>query len=91
MCKRLKSKDVICMPKARREYDIEEVKEIVDLKLKELGGIKNKLTYNSVFQFNKKIANNDKYKRSNGELFKLYGYDFWYGEYNGEPYYGIVR
>ncbi|OAA90486.1 hypothetical protein [Clostridium ljungdahlii] len=79
------------MPKARREYDIEEVKEIVDLKLKELGGIKSKLTYNSVFVFNKKIAGNDKYRRSNGQLFKLYGYDFWYGEYNGEYYYGRTR
>jgi hypothetical protein len=79
------------MARAKREYDTEEVKEIVNLKLKELGGIKSKLTYNSVFQFNKKIAVNNEYKRSNGELFTLYGYDFWASGYNGEDYYGRKR
>lgn len=79
------------MARTKREFDIEEVNEIVNLKLRELGGIKSKLTYNSVFQFNKKIACNSEYKKSNGELFTLYGYDFWASGYNGEDYYGRKR
>ena len=42
------------MARARREVDEIEVEEIIRLKVEELGGAKNKLTNNSVFQFNKK-------------------------------------
>ena len=76
------------MARARREVDEIEVEEIIRLKVEELGGAKNKLTNNSVFQFNKKIANNPEYKRKDGKLFNLYGYDFWAGNYKGEDYYG---
>lgn len=79
------------MARAKRTIDKEEVDEIIYLKLKELGGMKKRLTYNSVFTFNKEIANNPKYKRKNGELFTLYGYDFWASSYNNEDYYGIQR
>lgn len=56
------------MARAKRTIDKEEVDEIIYLKLKELGGMKKRLTYNSVFTFNKEIANNPKYKRKNGEF-----------------------
>ena len=79
------------MARAKRTIDKEEVDEIIYLKLKELGGMKKRLTYNSVFTFNKEIANNPKYKRKNGELFTLYGYDFWASSYNNEDYYGRQR
>ncbi|MEG1141106.1 MAG: hypothetical protein RSE41_01395 [Clostridia bacterium] len=79
------------MARAKRIIDKEEVDEIIYLKLKELGGMKKRLTYNSVFTFNKEIANNPKYKRENGDLFSLYGYDFWASSYNNEDYYGRQR
>lgn len=79
------------MARAKRIIDKEEVDEIIYLKLKELGGMKKRLTYNSVFTFNKEIANNPKYKRENGALFSLYGYDFWASSYNNEDYYGRKR
>lgn len=79
------------MARAKRIIDKEEVDEIIYLKLKELGGMKKRLTYNSVFTFNKEIANNPKYKRKNGDLFNLYGYDFWASSYNNEDYYGRQR
>lgn len=79
------------MARSKREVDFEEVDEIILLKLKELGGIKRKLTYNSVFQFNKKIAKNKEYLRANGEFYTLYGYDFWMTGYKGEDYYGKKR
>ena len=79
------------MARAKRTIDKEEVDEIIYLKLKELGGMKKRLTYNSVFTFNKEIANNPKYKRKNGDLFNLYGYDFWASSYNNEDYYGRQR
>lgn len=79
------------MARAKREVNKDEVEEIIRLKVEELGGLKNKLTNNSVFQFNKKIANNPEYKRKDGELFRLYGYDFWAGNYKGEDYYGKKR
>lgn len=76
------------MSKPKRKVDHEEVEEIIALKLKDLGGIRKKLTYNSVFKFNEKIASNEEFKRKNGELFNRYGYDFWAGQYNGVDYYG---
>lgn len=76
------------MSKPKRKVDYEEVEEIIALKLKDLGGIRKKLTYNSVFKFNENIANNEEFKRKNGELFNRYGYDFWAGQYNGVDYYG---
>ncbi len=79
------------MARAKRTIDKDEVDEIIYLKLKELGGMKKRLTYNSVFTFNKEIANNPKYKRKSGELFTLYGYDFWASSYNNEDYYGRQR
>lgn len=79
------------MARGKRNFDCEEVEEIILLKLKELGGIKKKLTYNSVFQFNKKIADNKEYLRANGKFYTLYGYDFWSSHYKGEEYYGRKR
>ena len=48
-------------------------------------------TRHIAFTFNKEIANNPKYKRKNGDLFNLYGYDFWASSYNNEDYYGRQR
>ena len=69
------------MARPKSEYDEEEVKEIILLKLDDLLGVKSKLTPNKVFTFNKKIdEKNSGYLRKNGEPFKLYGYHFWYTE-----------
>lgn len=79
------------MARAKREIDKEEIEEIILLKLEELGGRKSKLTANNVSKFNKKIANNEDYKRQNGKLFKYYGYDIWAGSYKGQDYYGKIK
>ncbi|MCB2290177.1 hypothetical protein LGK97_10400 [Clostridium sp. CS001] len=76
------------MARQKREVDEEEIDEIISLKLKELNGIKRKLTYNSVCTFNERIANNPEYKRLDGKLFNKYGYDFWATSYKGEDYFG---
>ena len=79
------------MARAKRTVDKEEVEEIINLKLEELGGRKNKLTANGLAKFSRKIANNEEYTRSNGSLFNYYGYDFWASDYKGEDYYGKKR
>ena len=79
------------MARQKRQYDIEEVNEIIEMKLKQLNGIIDKLSYNGVCTFNKEIANNTEYIRKNGELFKYYPYDFWGGAYKGEENYGKVQ
>lgn len=66
----------------------EEAKEILDLAFKDVGGIRSKLTYNSVVKFNQHIANNPDYARKNGELFNDFGVRFWSKSYNDKPYYG---
>lgn len=66
----------------------EEAKEILNLAFKDVGGIKNKLTYNSVVKFNQHIANNPNYIRKNGKLFNDFGVRFWSKTYNDKPYYG---
>lgn len=79
------------MARAKRTVDEVEVDEIINLKLEELGGRKNKLTANGLAKFSKKIANNEEYTRSDGSLFNYYGYDFWASDYKGEDYYGKKR
>lgn len=59
------------------EYNKEELDEIINLAIEDLDGRIDKLTYNYVTKFNKKIAKNKEFVRSNGELFNLYGYNFW--------------
>ncbi|WP_338658553.1 hypothetical protein [Paraclostridium sordellii] len=76
------------MARGKMKIDESEIKEIIDLKVENLNGIVSRLTYNGVCEFNKQIANNPKYKRSNGELFKEYGYTVWAGTYKGEDYIG---
>lgn len=66
----------------------EEAKEILNLAFKDVGGIRSKLTYNSVVKFNQHIANNPDYTRENGELFSDFGVRFWSKSYNDKPYYG---
>lgn len=70
---------------------IKEVDEIIELKIKELGGIASKLTYNNVWQFNKKISNNPDYKNFKGEQFKCYSSDFWSTKYKNKDNYGRAR
>jgi len=79
------------MARQKREVNEKEIDEIISMKLNELNGIKRKLTYNSVCTFNERIANNPEYKRTDGELFNKYGYDFWAGSYKGEDYFGKKR
>lgn len=76
------------MSKPKKVINYGEIDEIISLKLKELGGIRKRLTYNSVWKFNCKIAKNEEFKRKNGELFNEYGYCIWAGNYKGEDYYG---
>lgn len=75
----------------RINVDIEEIEEIIELYVKENGGIIQELKFKSISNFNNKIANNNDYKRKNGELFNLYKYNFWGGSYNGEYNYGKKR
>lgn len=75
------------MARKKAEVNTEEVDEIINLKLRELGGLKSKLTYNNVWNYNKELVKNKK-TRSNGKPYNLYGYTFWASGYNGEDYYG---
>lgn len=68
-------------------YDVDEVKEIIDLKLRSMDYDYNKLTYNSVFKFNQYLVTS-KIKNNKGNLFKLYGYSFWAAEYKDKPNFG---
>lgn len=79
------------MARPKREVNKEEVDEIINLKLEELGGRKNKLSANNLAKFSKKIAKNKEYTRADGSLYNYYGYDFWAGEYKGVDYYGKIR
>lgn len=78
------------MPRQKNKVDVLEVEEIINLKIKELGGMKSKLTYNNVWNFNKELVKNN-VKRSNGKPFNLYGYTFWASSYNGEDYEGKAK
>ncbi len=69
------------------QYDLEEVDEIIELKLKSVGNDKSKLTYNSVYTFNQYLVNSKK-RNSKNEIFTQYGYSFWAHDYKGSPYYG---
>ena len=68
------------MARPKKTYDIEEVEEIVKLTLKSLNGIREKLTPNLVWTFNKELGKDHKKLRENGEPFNVYGYHFWYTE-----------
>lgn len=65
------------MANPKMTYDEQEVNEIIQLKLQQLGGVKKKLTPNNVKNFNEEIAENPLYLRSNGQMFKKYSYTFW--------------
>lgn len=75
------------MSRYKNKYDEDEVYEIIKLKLEQLAGVKSNLTYNNVWNFNKKLVE-EKMKRSNGQYFNLYGYTFWASSYKGKDYYG---
>lgn len=79
------------MAKSKTTIDNVEIDEIINLYIKEQGGIVPELKYKAISNFNIEIADNPKYNRSNGGLFKLYKYNFWGGSYNGEYNYGKVR
>lgn len=69
------------------EYDIKEITEIIELKLKSVDYDISKLTYNSVFKFNQYLVKNKK-RNSSNKTFSLYGYSFWVADYKGQPNYG---
>lgn len=79
------------MARKKREIDKVEVEEILKMQLREINGVVKKLSYNGTATLNKKIANNPEFIRENGELFNLYPYDFWGGNYKGEDNYGKKR
>ncbi|WP_160689273.1 hypothetical protein [Clostridium sp. C2-6-12] len=79
------------MAKTKTIVDKDEVNEIINLFIKEQGGIVPELKFKAISDFNNKIANNEKYKRSNGTLYTLYKYNFWGGSYKGEFNYGKLR
>lgn len=68
------------MARPKKTYDIEEVEEIVKLTLKSVNGIREKLTPNLVWGFNKELGKDHKQLRENGKSFTVYGYHFWYTE-----------
>lgn len=78
------------MARQKAEINTKEVDEIIALKLNDLGGLKSKLTYNNVWNFNKNLVK-DKVLNSEGKPFTLYGYTFWASSYNGEDYYGKAK
>lgn len=78
------------MGRHTKEINTNEVDEIIDLAIKDLGGDKSKITYNNVWNFNKKLVKN-KVKRKDGEKFNLYGYSFWASDYKGDYYYGRLK
>lgn len=78
------------MARKKAEIDKKEVDEIIALKLNDLGGLKSKLTYNNVWNFNKELSKN-KTLNYKGKPFNLYGYTFWASGYNGEDYYGKAK
>lgn len=78
------------MARPKADINKNEVDEIISLKLNDLGGLKSKLTYNNVWNFNKKLVN-EKVLNSEGKPFALYGYTFWASGYNGEDYYGKAK
>lgn len=69
------------------KYDVNEIKEIIELKLNSIDFDMSKFTYNSVFNFNKYLVKSQKYNSQN-KLFKLYGYSFWATDYKGKSNYG---
>lgn len=68
-----------------------EVDEIIELKIKELDGLASKLTYNNVWEFNKKISNNPDFKNFKGQQFNCYSSDFWSAKYKNKDNYGRSR
>ena len=68
------------MARPKKTYDVEEVEEIVKLTLKSLNGIREKLTPNLVWKFNKELGKDHEKLRENGKPFTVYGYHFWYTE-----------
>lgn len=78
------------MARKKAEINTKEVDEIIALKLNDLGGLKSKLTYNNVWNFNKSLVK-DKVLNSEGKLFTLYGYTFWASSYDGKDYYGKAK
>ncbi len=75
------------MARPKIEVDEKEVDEIINLKLNELSGVKGRLTYNNVWNFNKELVKN-KILNYKGNQFRLYGYTFWAATYNGIDYIG---
>lgn len=69
----------------------DEVEEIIQLKIQDLDGFNNKLTFYNVYQFNKKIANNPNYLNSKGKVFNQYSSDFWSVKYKNTDNYGRAR
>lgn len=78
------------MARQKAKVNEKEVDEIIALKLNDLGGLKSKLTYNNVWNFNKELVK-EKRLNSEGKVFTLYGYSFWASGYNGEDYYGKAK
>jgi len=72
------------------KYDEQEVDEIIQLKIDDLKGDISKLTFNNVKSFNKKIAQNPFYVRSNGLLYANYSDTFW-GDGNYYGYQQVCR
>jgi hypothetical protein len=80
------------MARKKNLIDESEIDEIINKFIEEeLNGSVAKLSSYSVHKYNEKIANNEKFKRENGKLFRLYKYNIWAGSYNGQDSYGKKR
>ena len=80
------------MAKQKTQFDIDEVNEILDLyknKIRKEGNILTEYKCKSVSNFNEYLVE-ENVKRSNGEPFTLYKYNFWAGRHRstGEYNYG---
>lgn len=74
----------------QNEYDLDEVNEIIEKKLKSVEGDTSKISYHSVSQFNKLLVKK-KTHNYKGKIFTDYGTYFWNGSYLGKPSVGKER
>lgn len=74
----------------QNEYDLDEVNEIIEKKLKSVEEDTSKISYYSVSQFNKLLVKK-KVHNYKGKIFTDYGTYFWNGTYLGKPSIGKER
>lgn len=81
------------MAKPKLQFDVEEIEEILDLyrkKIRKEGKVLTEYKSKSISRFNEDLVNSN-VKRSNGEPFILYKYNFWAGRHRGNGHYNYGK